>query len=141
MIDALRQRRLPLARGGAAPWTYVEDAATATVAALEHVRGGEGYNICDDEAASWLDVISELARVFDAPEPMAVPGALVRVMAPYAGVLMTRTNMRLSIAKPGTSSAESRPSTAIATDRPHPRNHEPDGLTEWPTANAYGSRW
>ena len=82
-----------------APWPYVEDTATATVAALEHGRGGEAYNICDDEAASWLDVITELARVFDAPRPMVVPGALVRLMAPYAGVLMTRTNVRLSTAK------------------------------------------
>jgi nucleoside-diphosphate-sugar epimerase len=30
---------------------------------------------------------------------MVVPGALVRLMAPYAGGLMTRTNMRLSTAK------------------------------------------
>jgi nucleoside-diphosphate-sugar epimerase len=99
MLEALRKRRLPVARGGVAPWTYVEDAATATVAALEHGRGGRAYNICDGEAAIWLDLITELARVFDAPKPMVVPGALVRLMAPYAGVLMTRTNMRLSTAK------------------------------------------
>ena len=99
MLDALRKRRLPVARGGVSPWTYVEDAATATVAALEHGQGGQAYNICDDEAASWLDVITELARAFDVPKPMVVPGALVRLMAPYAGVLMTRTNMRLSTAK------------------------------------------
>lgn len=68
MIDTLRKRRLPVVRGGVAPWTYVEDAATATAAD----RGGEAYNICDDGAASWLDVITEPARVFDAPKPMVV---------------------------------------------------------------------
>jgi nucleoside-diphosphate-sugar epimerase len=99
MLDALRRRRLPVARGGVAPWTYVEDAAAATVAALEHGRGGQAYNICDDEAATWLDVIGEIARVFGLPRPMVVPGALVRLMAPYAGALMTRTSMRLSTAK------------------------------------------
>jgi nucleoside-diphosphate-sugar epimerase len=99
MVEALRKRRLPVARGGVAPWTYVEDAATATVAALEHDRGGQAYNICDDEAATWLDVVTELARVFALPKPMVVPGALVRLMAPYAGALMTRTSMRLSTAK------------------------------------------
>jgi nucleoside-diphosphate-sugar epimerase len=99
MLEALRKRRLPVARGGVAPWTYVEDAATATVAALEHGRGGEAYNICDDEAATWLDLITELARVFDLPRPMVAPGVLVRLMAPYAGALMTRTSMRLSSAK------------------------------------------
>jgi nucleoside-diphosphate-sugar epimerase len=99
MLDALRRRRLPVARGGVAPWTYVEDAAAATVAALEHGRGGQAYNVCDDEAATWLDVIGEIARVFGVPRPMVVPGALVRLMAPYAGALMTRTSMRLSTAK------------------------------------------
>ena len=99
MLEALRRRRLPVARGGVAPWTYVEDAATATVAALEHGRGGRAYNICDDEAASWLDAITELARVFEVPRPMVVPGALVRLMAPYVGALMTRTSMRLSTAR------------------------------------------
>lgn len=99
MLAELRRRRLPVARGGVAPWTYVEDAAAATVAALERGRAGQAYNICDDEAASWLEVITELARVFDAPKPMVVPGGLVRLMAPYAGALMTRTAMRLSTAK------------------------------------------
>jgi nucleoside-diphosphate-sugar epimerase len=99
MVEALRRRRLPVARGGVEPWTYVEDAAAATVAALEHGHGGRAYNICDDEAASFLDVITELARVFELPKPMVVPGALVRLMAPYAGVLMTRTSMRLSTAR------------------------------------------
>jgi len=99
MLEALRKRRLPVARGGVAPWIYVEDAAAATVAALEHGRGGRAYNICDDEAATWLDVITELARVFDLPKPMVAPGGLVRLMAPYAGALMTRTSMRLSTAR------------------------------------------
>jgi nucleoside-diphosphate-sugar epimerase len=99
MLAALRGRRLPLARGGVAPWTYVEDAATATVAALERGRGGQAYNICDAEAATWLDLATELARVFDAPRPMVVPGPVVRMVAPYAGALMTRTSMRLSTAK------------------------------------------
>jgi len=99
MLEALRKRRLPVAKGGVAPWTYVEDAAAATVAALEHGRGGQAYNICDAEAATWLDLVTELARAFDLPKPMVAPGGLVRVMAPYAGALMTRTSMRLSTAK------------------------------------------
>ncbi len=99
LVDALRRRRLPVARGGLAPWTYVEDAATATVAALEHGRGGRAYNVCDDEAATWLDVITAVAEVFGLPRPMVAPGGLVRLLAPYAGALMTRTSMRLSTAR------------------------------------------
>ena len=99
MINILRKRSLPVARGGVAPWTYIEDAASATMAALEHGRGGQAYNICDDEAASWTDVITELARAFGTPKPMTLPGALVRLVAPYVGALMTRTSMRLSTTK------------------------------------------
>ncbi len=99
MIPALRRRMLPVARGGVSPWIHVEDAASAAVAALEHGRGGRAYNICDDEAATWAEVMTELARAFGAPTPMIMPGALVRLMAPYAGALMTRTSMRLSTAR------------------------------------------
>lgn len=99
LVALLRKRRLPIARGGVAPWTYVEDAATSTIAALDNGRGGNAYNICDDEAASWGDVVIELARAFDAPKPMTVPGGLLRLLGPYAGVLMTRTSLRLSTAK------------------------------------------
>jgi nucleoside-diphosphate-sugar epimerase len=45
------------------------------------------------------DVIAEVARVFGTPKPMTVPGAVVRLIAPMAGALMTRTAMRLSTAK------------------------------------------
>ncbi len=99
LVGALRKRRLPLAKGGVTPWTYVEDAASSTVLALEHGEGGQAYNICDDEAATWADVFGELARAYDAPKPFTVPGGLLRTLAPYAGTLMTRTAMRLSTAK------------------------------------------
>lgn len=99
MLDALRKRLLPVARGGVAPWIYIDDAAAATVAALTKGRGGEAYNIADDEAATWIDVINELARVFDVPRPRVAPGGLVRLVAPMAGTLMTRTAMRLSTEK------------------------------------------
>jgi nucleoside-diphosphate-sugar epimerase len=99
MVRLLRGRRLPVARGGVAPWTYVEDAASSTVAALEHGRAGQAYNVCDDEAATWADVLTELARAFGAPKPMTLPGGLVRLLVPYAGALITRTSMRLSTAK------------------------------------------
>ncbi len=101
LVGALRGRRLPVARGGVTPWTYVDDAAYAAVLALEHGRGGEAYNICDDDAVTWADMLTELARAYDAPKPLTVPGGLLRLIVPYAGTLMTRTSMRLSTAKAG----------------------------------------
>jgi nucleoside-diphosphate-sugar epimerase len=55
MIEMLRRRRLPVPRGGGGITSliYVEDAATATLAALERGRSGEAYNVVDDEPVAW----------------------------------------------------------------------------------------
>jgi len=99
MLDALRSRKFPMASGGVVPWTYIDDAATATIAALELGRGGEAYNICDDAPASFEEVVAELVALWHTPKPIRLPGPLVRLAAPYAGVLVTRTNTRLSTTK------------------------------------------
>jgi nucleoside-diphosphate-sugar epimerase len=54
MIEMLRRCRLPVPRGGGGITSliYVEDAAIATVAALELGRSGEAYNVVDDEPVS-----------------------------------------------------------------------------------------
>jgi hypothetical protein len=44
---------VPPRRGGITSFIYVEDAAAATVAALERGRSGEAYNAGDDEPVSW----------------------------------------------------------------------------------------
>jgi nucleoside-diphosphate-sugar epimerase len=63
MIDQLRRRRVPLIGGGAGQWSFihVDDAASATVAAIERGRPGEIYNIVDDEPADvseWLPALA-----------------------------------------------------------------------------------
>ena len=72
------KRRLPLIGPGTglASFIHVEDAASATVAALD--RGAPGiYNVCDDEPAAmreWLPVYAEAAgakRPFRAPTWLA----------------------------------------------------------------------
>lgn len=57
----LARRGLPVARGGLLGWVYHEDAAAATVAALERGRAGAAYNIVDDQPASWQDVYAAMA--------------------------------------------------------------------------------
>ena len=65
MAGPIRKRRFPIVGGGGGVWSYVhiEDAAAATVAAVE--RGQPGiYNIVDDEPApvrEWLPVLAERA--------------------------------------------------------------------------------
>ncbi len=64
--ELVRQQRFPIAGGGPAHWSFihVEDAARATVHALEHGEPGI-YNIVDDEPASvadWLPVYAAAPR-------------------------------------------------------------------------------
>jgi len=60
----LRRRWLPVVKesdDSAIPLIHIEDAAAATVGALCHGRAGEAYNIVDDEAASFAEVVRHLA--------------------------------------------------------------------------------
>src|SRR5215475_10312655 len=64
ILALLRRRSLPLPDGGRAvtSWIYLEDAAAATVAALERGKGGEAYNIVDDEPVSNKDFFTFLCQ-------------------------------------------------------------------------------
>jgi nucleoside-diphosphate-sugar epimerase len=80
---------LPVIGDGAGVWTWIhaDDAASATVAALE--RGEPGvYNVVDDEpapAAVWIPYLAELAG---AKPPRHVPAWLGRLLAGEAVVHM-----------------------------------------------------
>jgi nucleoside-diphosphate-sugar epimerase len=99
IIEMLRRHRLPVPRGGGGITSliYVEDAATATVAALERGRPGEAYNVADDEPVSWGGFFGALAKAFGAPQPMEVPRWIFRFM-PYARAMMLGDH-RISNAK------------------------------------------
>jgi nucleoside-diphosphate-sugar epimerase len=88
----VRRRRLPIIGGGTGVWSFihVEDAATATLAAIE--RGAPGaYNVADDEPAAVADWLPELARALGAPPPRRVPVWVGRLAAGEVGVsMMTR---------------------------------------------------
>ncbi|TLF54186.1 NAD-dependent epimerase/dehydratase family protein [Nocardia cyriacigeorgica] len=91
-----RARRLPVpTRAGVTSPIHITDAAAATVAALEHGRGGEAYNIADDTPLGFDDYIRAIARASGAPEPRRIPGWLLRP-TPYLHGLMVGTSIRLS---------------------------------------------
>lgn len=69
-----RKRRHPVAGDGSGvfSWIHVDDAAAATVAAVE--RGSPGiYNICDDEPAPMRDWVPLYAQALGAKRPFKVP--------------------------------------------------------------------
>lgn len=95
----LRRRRLPApsSGGGFATLIHLEDAAAATVAALEKGRAGQAYNIVDDEPVRWADYLDALAAGLGARRPRRIPVWVLRAI-PYVHTLMT-TSMRVSNAK------------------------------------------
>jgi nucleoside-diphosphate-sugar epimerase len=95
----LARRRLPVARGGVLGWVHHRDAAAATVAALEHGRAGQAYNVVDDRPASWEEVFTAMAKAFGAPPPRRLPGWLLRLFAPYVASFVVGASMRVSNAK------------------------------------------
>jgi 2-alkyl-3-oxoalkanoate reductase len=92
-LALVRKRRFPLVGDGGGIWSFVhlEDAAAATVLAVE--RGEPGvYNVVDDEPAPVRDWLPELAIVLGAKPPRRIPTWLARLAAGESGVvLMTDT--------------------------------------------------
>jgi len=86
------RRRLPVVGGGTGIWSFlhVDDAASATVAAMDRGRPGP-FNVCDDDPAPVSVWLPELARALGAPPPRRVPAWLARFAVGEVGVsMMTR---------------------------------------------------
>jgi nucleoside-diphosphate-sugar epimerase len=73
--------------------------AAATVAALEHGRPAQAYNVVDDLPATWQEVYTAMAEAFGAPPPRRLPRWLFRLAAPYVASFAVDTSMRVSNAK------------------------------------------
>jgi nucleoside-diphosphate-sugar epimerase len=88
-IEAIRKRRLPIVGegGGVTSFIHIEDAAEATVAALERGRPGI-YNIADDEPAPVREWLPEVARRIGAKPPRRIPRWVGRLLAGEAAVVM-----------------------------------------------------
>jgi nucleoside-diphosphate-sugar epimerase len=88
-FEAIRRRRFPVVGGGTAvtSFVHVEDAADATVAALERGRPGF-YNVVDDEPAAVHEWLPEVARLIGAKPPRRIPSWVGRLLAGEAAVVM-----------------------------------------------------
>ena len=89
MVEVIRKRRFPVIGKGGGVWSFVqiEDAAAATVGAVERGRPGI-YNIVDDEPAPVRAWLPALASAVDAKPPRRVPRWLGRLIAGDAATVM-----------------------------------------------------
>lgn len=81
-VELVRKRRFPLVGGGTGytSWVHLDDAASATVLAVEQkVRGV--FNIVDDEPAPASEWLPYLAACAGAKRPVRVPKWLARLLA------------------------------------------------------------
>ena len=92
LVGPVRKRQLPVIGDGAGVLSFVhlDDAAAATVLALDH-EGPAIYNIVDDEPAPMRDWLPVLAAALRAKPPRHVPHWLARLMVGDGLVMMTES--------------------------------------------------
>ena len=88
-VGLVRRRRFPLVGGGTGylSWVHLDDAASATVLAVEQEARGV-FNIVDDEPAAASQWLPYLAACAGAKRPMRVPRWLARLLAGDMAVIM-----------------------------------------------------
>lgn len=99
-VELVRKRRFPLVGAGTGyfSWVHIDDAASATVLAVEqHAQGV--FNIVDDEPAPASEWLPYLAASAGAKKPMRAPVWLARLVAGDAAVTMMTEGRGFSNAK------------------------------------------
>jgi 2-alkyl-3-oxoalkanoate reductase len=89
LIEPVRKRQYPIVGdgGGIVSWIHLDDAAAATVLALE--QDGPGiFNVVDDEPAPVREWLPVLADALGAGPPRRFPRWLARLVAGEAAVVM-----------------------------------------------------
>jgi nucleoside-diphosphate-sugar epimerase len=99
-LEIIRKRQFPLVGGGTGyfSWVHLDDAASATVLAVEQQAQGI-YNIVDDEPAPASEWLPYLAAAAGAKKPMRVPVWLARLIAGEVAVGMMTEGRGFSNAK------------------------------------------
>jgi 2-alkyl-3-oxoalkanoate reductase len=100
LVEPVRKRLFPIVGSGdgVSSFIHLDDAAAATVLALEHDGPGI-YNIVDDEPAPAREWLPVLADVLGAKPPRHVPRWLARLFAGEAVVMMGTESRGASNAK------------------------------------------
>lgn len=99
-VQLVRKRQFPLVGNGAghSSWVHVDDAASATVLAVEQRAHGV-FNVGDDEPAPANEWLPHLASCVGAKRPMRFPVWLARLLAGDVAVIMMTEGRGFSNAK------------------------------------------
>lgn len=91
MVALARRRMLPAIRGDRSllPYIHVDDAASATVAALDRAPAGSTFDIVDDQAISFSEVVRTISAAAGAPPPIALPAWLLRLASPFRARMLS----------------------------------------------------
>jgi len=89
MVAAIRSRKFPIVGNGAGMISFIhlDDAAAATVLALDH-EGPAIYNIVDDEPAPARVWMPEVAKIIGARPPFRIPRLAAKLVAGDLAVMM-----------------------------------------------------
>jgi nucleoside-diphosphate-sugar epimerase len=87
-VEYLRAGKLPLVKAGTTSFIHLTDAAAATLAALEHGRGGQAYNLVDDTPTAFANVALQIAEDFHTKKPRTVPAWMTKPL-PYLNAFLT----------------------------------------------------
>jgi nucleoside-diphosphate-sugar epimerase len=89
LIEPVRKRQFPIVGdgGGVSSFIHLDDAASATILALEH-DGPAIYNVVDDEPAPVREWLPVLADALGAKPPRRFPVWLARLFAGDVGVML-----------------------------------------------------
>ena len=99
-VELVRKRQYPVVGGGTGyySWVHLDDAASATVLAVEQRARGV-FNIVDDEPAPASEWLPYLAACAGAKPPMRIPKWLARLLAGEQAVTMMTEGRGFSNAK------------------------------------------
>jgi nucleoside-diphosphate-sugar epimerase len=96
MFDMLKKRFLPTASGakGITAFVHLDDAVSATVAAIEREKAAAVYNVVDNEPVRMNDWITYAADTLKAKKPFSMPVWLLGLLSPYTAAML---NARVAV--------------------------------------------
>jgi nucleoside-diphosphate-sugar epimerase len=91
LVSLVRKRWLPRLRhdDGELPFIHIDDAVSATIAALNCGISGGVYDIVDDHPTSFSEMVTAMAELAGAPRPLTIPKWVLRVAAPFMSRMLT----------------------------------------------------